>query len=435
MKIQFHSRCKQQGNVLIVTFFIASLSGMFLVYYLNLIRTQSTLVARSQTWNASLTTAEAGVEEALAQLNPGAPAPFIDRAANNWGGPANGVYGPMSRTCGTGFYSVAISNDTPPTIYSTGTVSNTALQGALTRVLCVTTTNTSLFSVAMAAKQNINFTGNGVTTDSFNSSDPNLSENGMYPVDYPLRRSTNGDVASIGGFINVGNANVNGTVYLGPTATESLGSSGYITGGVSNDFNVEFEDVILPQTTWTAVVPLAVPLNIGGISYKYVFPDSLVPTTTQYYSMDGSGLNNQSLYVGTNTHVTLLVTSSASPTDIHVAGSGTNAGQLTLYMDGQNFSLSGTNIVDSGNALSFTYYGTTNNTQISLKGNATFTGTIYAPEADFKLNGGGNSIYDFVGSSVTKSVTMTGHFNFHFDENLLKAGPMRGYVATSWREL
>ena len=151
--------------------------------------------------------------------------------------------------------------------------------------------------------------------------------------------------------------------------------------------------------------------------------------------MDGSGLNNQSLYVGTNTHVTLLITSSTSPVDIHVAGAGTNSGQLTLYMDGPSFTLSGTNIVDSANALNFTYYGTTNNTQISFKGNASFTGTIYAPEADFKMGGGGTSIYDFVGASVTKTVTMTGHYNFHFDENLMKAGAMRGYVATSWREL
>ena len=414
---------------------MASLFGMFLIYYLNLIRSQATLVGRSQTWNASLATAEAGVEEALAQLNPGAPAPFIDRAANNWGGPVNGLYGPVSRVCGNGSYSVVISNDTPPTIYSTGTASNAALSGTLTRMLRVTTTNTALFSVGMAAKESINFTGNGVTTDSFNSADPNLSENGMYPLDYPSRRSTNGDVASIGGLINVGNANVNGTLYLGPTASDNMGANGYISGGVSNDFNVEFEDVIVPQTNWVSAVPLSTPLTTNGVSYKYVFPDSPVPTAVQYYTLDGSGLNNQSLYVGSNQHVTLLVAASTSPVNIRVGGAGTNSGQLTFYMDGPSFTLSGTNIVDSLNALNFTYYGTTNNTQISFKGNASFTGTIYAPEADFKMGGGGSSIYDFVGSSVTKSVTMTGHYNFHFDENLMKAGPMRGYVATSWREL
>jgi putative adhesin len=92
-------------------------------------------------------------------------------------------------------------------------------------------------------------------------------------------------------------------------------------------------------------------------------------------------------------------------------------------MDGPNFSLSGSDTVDRGNAANFSYFGTTNNTQITFGGNASFTGTIYAPQADFSLGGGGSSTYDFVGASVTRSVSMNGHFNFHFDENLLLAGP------------
>jgi len=50
------------------------------------------------------------------------------------------------------------------------------------------------------------------------------------------------------------------------------------------------------------------------------------------------------------------------------------------------------------------------------------------------LGGGGSSTYDFVGAIVAKSVNVNGHFSFHFDENLLKAGPMF-LVASSWQEL
>ena len=64
---------------------------------------QNALVARSQVWNSAMGLAEAGVEEALAQLNPGAPAPVVDRAANGWGGPSGGVYGPVTRTLPTPF--------------------------------------------------------------------------------------------------------------------------------------------------------------------------------------------------------------------------------------------------------------------------------------------------------------------------------------------
>ena len=45
-------------------------------------------------------------------------------------------------------------------------------------------------------------------------------------------------------------------------------------------------------------------------------------------------------------------------------------------------------------------------------------GTIYAPHADFTLGGGGKDTIDFVGSSVTKTVKMNGHYKFHYDENL-----------------
>jgi hypothetical protein len=130
----------------------------------------------------------------------------------------------------------------------------------------------------------------------------------------------------------------------------------------------------------------------------------------------------------------LLVQNTSSPTYIRVAGTGASAGQLTVYMDGPSFALGGSSTIDSGNATNFTYFGTTNNTQVAFSGNASFTGTIYAPQANFALGGGGSSSYDFVGSSVTRTVTMNGHYKFHYDENLLKY-LNRGFVPTSWREL
>src|ERR1044071_563807 len=262
----------EQGSVLMVTLFMASLLGIFLVFYLNLIHGQRNLVARSQAWNAALTLAEAGAEEALAHLNPGAPAPVIDRATNGWGGPVDGLYGPMSRSLQAGTYSVVCTTDACPIIYSTGYVTIPALSGKISRVIRVTTTNAGLFTVGMAAKYNINFNGNGIATDSFNSSLPTLSSNGYYT---PTLTSTNGDVASVGGLVNVGNGDVNGEVLLGPTATDSVSKHGTVSGGVFNDFNVEFADVVLPATTWSAPSllqhPLLPLLESDGVLYDYVF--------------------------------------------------------------------------------------------------------------------------------------------------------------------
>jgi hypothetical protein len=74
-------------------------------------------------------------------------------------------------------------------------------------------------------------------------------------------------------------------------------------------------------------------------------------------------------------------------------------------------------------------------TDITYGVTTSFIGAIYAPEANLTLNGGGNN-NGLIGSSITKSiVAMNGHYNFHFDEDLLTAGPVKAYVVTSWKEL
>jgi len=114
--------------------------------------------------------------------------------------------------------------------------------------------------------------------------------------------------------------------------------------------------------------------------------------------------------------------------------------RLLLYVgdttgSGASASLGGSGISNQGSAMDFEYWGMPSNTSLSYSGNAAFTGVIYAPNADFTLGGGGNGIYDFVGASVTSTVKMNGHFHFHYDENLKRIGPSRGYIITSWNEI
>ena len=70
-------------------------------------------------------------------------------------------------------------------------------------------------------------------------------------------------------------------------------------------------------------------------------------------------------------------------------------------------------------------------TSIQYTGNAKFVGTMYAPSADLKIAGGGNTCGAFVG----KSVKIAGDGVFHFDEALM-GDPRDGrFVATSWEEI
>lgn len=109
---------------------------------------------------------------------------------------------------------------------------------------------------------------------------------------------------------------------------------------------------------------------------------------------------------------------------------------LKLYVGGPSANFAGKGINNmAGDATKFWYYGLPSNTSLALSGNASVTGVFYAPNADFALNGGGNDSYDLVGATVTKSVSMHGHFKFHYDENLKTIpGPVR-YRAASWNEL
>jgi hypothetical protein len=411
----------EEGTVLLITIMVATLLGITVGSYLLMVSAQNRSVARSQSWNAALAVSEAGVEEALAQLNLGAMASKIDRTANGWGAPSGGIYGPRSSSLSSGSYSVVYTDDKYPVIYSTGYVAVPSIPITLSRVVRVDTTNVALFTFAMAAKNGIDLKGNGVGTDSFNSADPNFSQNGQYLAS---KASTNGTIASFMGAVNVGAADVHGDVLLGPAATDTISKSGTVTGSVVNDFNFSFEDVRLPTASW--IYPSPNPQTIGAVNYQYVF------TNNGDYQL--SGLSG-SVYVGTNANVRLYITGNASPAIIRVANSGTNSGNLALYMAGSSFTLSGSAMVDGGNAANLSYYGLPSNTTISFSGNASFIGTIYAPEADLKMGGGGSSVYDFVGACVVNTITMNGHFNFHYDENLAKSGPARGYVPRAWQEI
>src|ERR1035437_8894977 len=81
MKIQCKKQSRKQGSALVITLILGVILLVTLSSYLMLISSQKDLVTRSQGWNAALTMAEAGVEEALAQMN----ASPNDFSANSWG--------------------------------------------------------------------------------------------------------------------------------------------------------------------------------------------------------------------------------------------------------------------------------------------------------------------------------------------------------------
>ena len=478
MKTIIVPKRSQRGSILVVSLVITFIIGITLASYLIMTQSQNVSVARSQTWNASLALSEAGVEDALAMLNKNKTTGELlynwtnSTSDCNWQHLSATLYH-VRRYLGSNYYDAYITNlNDTPTIFSVGVVawnysfaaapqSFFAAAGvgsssrAAVRNLEVRTQMDSLFNVAMAALGAIDLKGNGIASDSFDSSDPNYSTGGLYDR---LKRKAGGDIVTnntiTNSVLNVGNANIAGHIKTGPKGSiaqgpnDSVGDLDWVNsntlgikpGWSANDLNVVFDNVVLPDVTWW---PAAGPSTGGsalapnGKVYDHVFTSPFnTYTSPGNYTINDSG----DIYVGTNVSVRLNITAGTfNPNNIYVAGVKANeVGKLVGYLNGppgQNVVLGTDDKTQSGKAENLAFLGLPNCNALAYKGNGDFTGVIYAPGADFQLAGGGSGIIDFNGSSVTRTVQMNGHYNFHYDENLRHVGPGRGYIPTNWKEV
>ena len=437
-----------------MTLVIALTLGFLLASYLHLVSQQNLSVMRSLAWNSAVGICESGVEEALTHLHYRG---ITNLLTDGWTKreETNGVFYDKTRNLGGGCsYDVSIRAVQRPEITSTGHVpapmspssplaaifgqayseSPSQAAGIISRSVKVTAARYALFAKGLVAKGQINLNGNNIKSDSFDSSDTNYSTAGMYD---PAKNKDNGDVATNSGLTNslsVGNADIMGHVSTGPGGSVAIGNNGsvgskaWVEGGntdiepgyASDDMNVQFMDVTLPAVTWTSMT--SGNYDVGGTTYNYILSSG---------NWRISSFSGKVLVTG---NATVHVTDSYSFTgnDIVQIAAGAN---LTVYNGASSAKIGGNGVVNPGSALNFSYKGLPGNTSIAYSGNAAFTGTIYAPDADFSLGGGGNNNYDFVGASISKSVTMNGHFNFHYDEFLSKQPDDADYIVETWHEM
>ena len=450
-----------RGSSLLITLFITTIISVMLASYLTLVRNQNYVTMRSQAWNSAITVIESGIEEALTHLDRHGTTNLL---TDGWT-LSGGLY-TMIRSIDTSYYVVTISSDLNPSIVSTGYVplpsyalanqnSVFAVVGNdstytqyynytpyVNRGVRVTTRRNGKFTKAMVAKLTINMNGNNVNSDSFDSSNPSYSSTiGGYPGQYDItKRRDNGDVASndtIVNSVNVANARIRGRVSTGPHGTITIGPNGsvgnnsWVSGGnngiqpgyFTDDMNVTFDDVSAPFNGG-AFSPGGG--DVGGTSYTYVLG-------TDNYQMANLSMNGNNKMIVTGNAV-LYVTGNTSLSGnayIKIAPGAS----LTMYVAG-SAALGGNGIINQAQyATNFVYYGLPSNSSLSLRGNGTFKGVIYAPNAAFTLNGGGSAVEDFIGASVTKTVTFNGHFKFHYDEALIGFGGAGKYIVTSWNEI
>jgi hypothetical protein len=291
-----------------------------------------------------------------------------------------------------------------------------------------------LFESALAAIGPIDFNGNDVTTDSFDSGDPLYSTNGIYN---PATVKDHGDISTdttISNSLDVGTIKVKGSLrvgpgyfpYLGTNTTVAVGNAAWVDDGntgiqpgyLSYDMNVAFPHVSLPTNfNPLPLAKLSTHLIVNGVSYDYA-----ILASGDYVL--GAPLST-GLYIGTNVAARLHFSSLVNITNtnqIHIS----YGAWVEFYMNGGSFALAGNGIVnDNPYVATFTYFGLPSNTNVSFGANANFVGAIYAPDAAFSLGAGSATTYDLMGSIVARTIKLNGSYRFHFDEYLKRAGLFR----------
>jgi hypothetical protein len=533
MKIFRHNN--ETASVMVLGLITSAVLMVGLASYISLIQAQNNAVMRSQTWNAAIPAAEAGIEDALAHLNT-----IGDkyRGTNGYALNEDGLF-TVSRELNGLRYTVGIDRSNQPAIYATGYVHAPKGGGEISRVIRVQTTRANSGMRGLVAINGITMNGS-TEADSFDSENPLYSNHGVYD---PTKRKDGSFVGAVTGNVDTGGGKVYGYMATGPNGqgTGNAGDFAWLTshsgtqpGHYQKDFNVYYPPVDEPfsggaafpatgativttnysygtvmittnvypspapasgvTTRTTNYITTTYPIGKSGVTTNTTFTSSKTfpglgtyvgnvvqrvvtsgnpsgrgtwydyqaitgysyPTTVYTYAQDTTtmtttsatyeyalGTGNYQMQSLSMTGGKLIVTGDAV---LYVTGDVSMTGQaqlivapggsLKIYVAGSSANFGGNGILNqSGDTTKFTYFGLPGNTSLGLSGNSSFTGTFYAPNANFALNGGGNNDYDFAGASVTKTVSMHGHFKFHYDERLGRVvGPVR-YRAASWNEL
>lgn len=261
--------------------------------------------------------------------------------------------------------------------------------------------------VAVIAKNGVTLKGNNIVFDSFNSTNSNYSTGGAYDFS---KREANGNIISGVGNISVGNAEIKGKLYTGPTggytiASGSVGDLSWASSGVEQGWAItnyvlnDFLDVVAPYSTGF------IPSGLGTNKYvlmgntSYFLPGDLVLQSGETMLVNGVGAT---LYVVSNLTMAASSAINFSP-----------GASLRLYVGG-NAAFGQVN--NSGMAADFRYFGLAGNTAITWSGPGSYIGTIYAPEAVLAFAGGSPYSSDFSGACMVNSCTINGKFAIHCDE-------------------
>jgi hypothetical protein len=293
------------------------------------------------------------------------------------------------------------------------------------RVIAIPMPQLPFSRMGLMCRSNIYLNGRTITIDSFDSSDINYSGTvSNVPGQYDItKRKSDGDVgvsAAVIGAINVGNSSIYGRVHTGLGSVESQVQ--IASGGVVGDFtwaqsNTGIENQGTPSSWWRPDFNVSFPNLAAPLPFGVPIPANGILNGGDYTTTSSTSTTNLTITAPSK----VWVQGSAS---IGVTLSGTNA-SLRIYVgtttgtgDTISFSRHGT-MNYPGYARNFQIYGLSSVTGVNVAGNQNWNACIYAPNAGFSA--GGNNVSGVI---AVESITVSGSWNFHFDESLAMNGPI-----------
>ncbi len=285
-----------------------------------------------------------------------------------------------------------------------------------------------LFQRALTVQTILSMSG-GAFTDSFDSTDPLKSTNGLYD---PLKAGNKGTVATntIGNTSDLGNCIVNGN---GMSNGGTMQSTSGVKGSIINNFQTELPPVGIP--VWTNII--VSPTVLTGIQTltagTQAAPSRYKVSNINLKSSDSLTLANPT--PGQTSYVEVWCTGDMQ-TNAQAQFIIQPGVVAKFYVEG-NFTIGGGGVNNqSSRAANLLLYGITpadgSSRQFKLAGSADFTGVIYCPGFDFVCVGGGN----YQGAIVAKTAKVTGNAGYHYDDalGLVDSDTIGGYQMASWVE-
>lgn len=151
----------------------------------------------------------------------------------------------------------------------------------------------------------------------------------------------------------------------------------------------------------------------NSASNPYVLTSGVSGQTN--YFVTSNSLSGQTYVIGSNVILAISSGLHMIGNDGFTVGRGAN---VIVYAGGTSCVMNGNGVINlAGYAADFVLYAAPTVTNFEFNGNGSFIGVLVGPNANFTLNGGGNSA-GFTGCLIANAVRMTGNCNFHFDESL-----------------